>query len=270
MTLRIVCFGDSVTRGVTNVQGRLRIVKENYPKLLEQALHKLDTWMTPVPLSGIPEQLGPVLADLGTDVQVLNKGVFNDNSDGLVARLEKDVLKEQADVVLIEIGGNDCNFHWDKVAQSPDEVHQPLVPLPRYVENLQTLVNGVRKRDGVPIFLDLVPLDPVRYYRTVAGQVGPAVAQWIAICGGIEHWHGMYNLALRKLAQTLQVPHIDIRTALKRAGDLADLISDDGIHPTVAGYRVIGETIARQLAWWKHLGSEPQSASSASTALPRP
>ncbi|RIV23132.1 SGNH/GDSL hydrolase family protein [Alicyclobacillaceae bacterium I2511] len=265
--MRIVCFGDSVTRGVTYVQGRLRIVKENYPKMLEQALHKLDVWWTPTPMPGISTQPGPVFPDSVTDVEVLNRGVFNDNSDGLLARLEKDVLAQHPDVVLIAIGGNDCNFHWDQVAHLPHELHQAIVPLSRYLTNLQSLVCEVRNRGSLPIVLDLPPLDPVRYYRTVNGQFGPAVSHWIAVCGGIEHWHGMYNLSLRKLMQTLQVPHIDVRTALKRAGDLADLISDDGIHPTAAGYRVMAETIAQQIAWWRHIGSGSQGTVSTAAAV---
>ena len=33
--------------------------------------------------------------------------------------LRKDVISENPDIVLIEVGGNDCNFNWDEVAKHP-------------------------------------------------------------------------------------------------------------------------------------------------------
>ncbi|MDO7485687.1 hypothetical protein Q5O89_07035 [Peribacillus frigoritolerans] len=43
-------------------------------------------------------------------MEVLNKGVFNDNSDLLVSRIEKDVMSEYPDIVLIEVGGNETSI----------------------------------------------------------------------------------------------------------------------------------------------------------------
>lgn len=220
--MKIVCFGDSVTRGISFMNGRLRIVKANYPSLLQGALKSLG-------------------------IDVLNKGVFNDNSDLLVHRLEDDVLSEQPDYVLIEIGGNDCNFRWDEVALRPDDEHEPIVPLERYLQNLRTLVERVQKNNSVPVLMNLLPLDPVRYYQQVAATYGKAVAHWIAHCGGIEHWHGMYNRSLCQLIGRLDVLTIDLRTAFKKAADLAVLLSDDGIHPTEAGYKVMSEAIQSSL-----------------------
>lgn len=217
--MRIICFGDSVTRGISYVRGRLRILKDNYPALLQVAL-------TPY-----------------GEFDVVNKGVFNDNSDLLVSRLADDVIAENPDCVLIEIGGNDCNFRWDEVALAKDEEHKPIVPLDRYLTNLQHITLTLRENGITPVLMNLLPLDPVRYYNTVCAQHGSNVAHWIARCGGIEHWHGMYNRALMQLIQKLNVLTIDVRTALKQAADLSVLLSDDGIHPTDEGYRVMARVI---------------------------
>lgn len=220
--MKIVCFGDSVTRGVSYIRGRLRIVKETYPGILQDLLDSYP-------------------------VEILNKGVFNDNSDLLVSRLESDVISEDPSYVLIEIGGNDCNFRWDEVAQAKDEVHEPIVPLHRYLENIQYIIQRLRDVGMSPIVMNLLPLDPVRYYARICEINGSNIAHWIAQCGGIEHWHGMYNRALTQLIKQLQVITIDVRTAFKRAADLKELLSDDGIHPTVKGYHVLAETLAGEL-----------------------
>lgn len=222
--IRMICFGDSITRGVTYIRGRMRIVKENYPALLQH--------------------------DFGDDhAEVINKGVFNDNSDLLVQRLDEDVIREKPDIALLEIGGNDCNFHWDEVAAGKDAGdHVPIVPLDRYLNNVREMVVRMQEVGIVPIVMNLLPLDPVRYYGHIFSLHGSGPAHWICRCGGIEHWHGMYNRALGQLLQTLTVRTIDIRTEFKRAADLATLISDDGIHPTAAGYRVMASTIAKNVA----------------------
>ncbi|QQE78981.1 GDSL-type esterase/lipase family protein [Alicyclobacillus sp. SO9] len=219
--MKIVCFGDSVTRGITYMKGRLRIVKDNYPALLHEFF--------------------------GSKAEVVNKGVFNDNSDLLCMRLEKDVIEQVPDYVLIEIGGNDCDFRWDEVADAKDNPHTPIVPLDRYISNLQHLVKRIREAGATPILMNLIPLDPVRYYTRRYEQHGSNIAHWIATCGGIEHWHGMYNRALVQLAKEWDMLMLDVRTAFKEAGDLRELLSDDGIHPTRKGYRALADAIVAGL-----------------------
>jgi lysophospholipase L1-like esterase len=217
--MKIVCFGDSVTRGVTFVGGRLRILKSNYPSLLHKALSRFG------------------------QAEVINKGIFNDNSDLLVQRLDEDVIHLNPDYVLVEVGGNDCNFKWSEVAKSPYEQHDPIVPFSRYLDNLRDLVLSIRDANAIPILLNLLPLDPVRYYRQLSNIHGPEIAHWIARCGGIEHWHAMYNRGVSSIANALSVGLMDVRTAFKRAADLSILISDDGIHPTEQGYQVMTSAI---------------------------
>ncbi|WP_462405467.1 SGNH/GDSL hydrolase family protein [Gracilibacillus sp. Marseille-QA3620] len=223
--MKIICFGDSITRGVTYMKGRLRIIKQNYPTILQD-------WF------GQKE---------GPPIEVVNKGVFNDNSAHLLERLEKDVLAEHPAIVLIGIGGNDCNFKWAEVAEFPRGDHTPTVPLDSYIENIKTIISKVKEEGITPILLAMPPLDPVRYYEYTAHLFSSKISEWICRTGGIEHWHGMYNRALKKTAKELGVKFIDIRTAMKKAGELKVLISDDGIHPTEAGYQAIASEIYHSL-----------------------
>jgi lysophospholipase L1-like esterase len=222
--MKIICFGDSLTRGVSYIQGRLRIVKENYPTVLQNLFSNNDSTVT-----------------------ILNKGVFNDNSDLLLERLDKDVLAEKPDYTIISIGGNDCDFHWNKVAENPEEEHQPIVPIEKYVENVKKLIINLKNSGITPIVLTMPPLDPVRYYKLIAEKYGKSISHWISTCGGIEHWHGLYNRSLNELIEQLDVRKIDVRTALKKAGILENIISDDGIHLTSEGYKAMSSTIFNEL-----------------------
>lgn len=41
------------------------------------------------------------------DMEIINKGIYGDNSEGLLERLEKDVVSEKPDIIYILIGTND-------------------------------------------------------------------------------------------------------------------------------------------------------------------
>lgn len=217
--MKIVCFGDSVTRGISYINGRLRIVRENYPARLKKLLSQVSA------------------------LEVVNKGVFNDNTDSLLQRLDHDVLQEVPDVVIIGAGGNDCNFRWDEVAKAPNESHSPMVELNRYLQNMKELAQRIHDVGALPVYLDLAPLDPVRYYSFLAGLHGNNIAHWIAQCGGIEYWHTQYSNALQKMIQSLNFPLISVRDSFAQSSVLLQLISDDGIHPTKLGYQLMSETI---------------------------
>ncbi|MEQ2528375.1 GDSL-type esterase/lipase family protein [Bacillaceae bacterium CLA-AA-H227] len=228
--MKIICFGDSLTRGVTFVKGRLKILKNNYPKILQELF------------------LNNYKDEFGEDIHIMNKGVFNDNSDLLIQRLERDVIQEKPDYVIIEIGGNDCDFVWAEVAKNPTDVHEATVPVERYINNLKSIVIKIKEAGPTPILSTLPPLDPVRYYERIMESYSSQVSDWICKVGGIEHWHSNYNRSLKKLAEELNVMSIDVRSAIKRAGDLKDLISDDGIHLTEKGYKVFAEEIFQKLS----------------------
>lgn len=221
--MKILCFGDSLTRGVSFVNGRLKILKKNYPNVLQDLFKK---------------------ANKGDeDIQVINKGVFNDNSNLLIERLELDVIKEKPDFVIIEIGGDDCDFAWPEVSQQPNDDHEATVPLDRYISNLVSIITKVRKEGITPILSTLPPLDPVRYYKRITRNFSSQVSNWICKVGGIEHWHSKYNSAIKKVAEELDVMLIDVRNAIQCAGDLNILISEDGIHLTERGYEVFATEV---------------------------
>ncbi|KAA0547165.1 SGNH/GDSL hydrolase family protein [Bacillus sp. BGMRC 2118] len=225
--MKILCFGDSLTRGVSFVNGRLKIMKRNYPAVLLDLLSKTNKGME--------------------EIQVINKGVFNDNSDLLMKRLDRDVIREKPDFVIIEIGGNDCDFAWASVAEKPYAEHEATVPLDRYIHNLEAIITKIRQEGITPILSTLPPLDPVRYYQRITKSFSSQVSEWICKVGGIEFWHSQYNSAVQKVAEDWDVLLIDVREAIKSTGDLKSLISEDGIHLTEKGYEVFATEVFQKI-----------------------
>ncbi|MBM6616970.1 SGNH/GDSL hydrolase family protein [Bacillus suaedaesalsae] len=225
--MKILCFGDSLTRGVSFVNGRLRILKRNYPAVLLDLMKNKNKE--------------------NEEIQVINKGVFNDNSNLLIDRLERDVFHEKPDYVIIEIGGNDCDFSWSEVSENPTKFHEPTVPLDRYIVNLKFIILKIRNEGITPILSTLPPLDPVRYYNRITKSFSTQVSHWICKLGGIEYWHSQYNNAVQKVAEELDVMLIDVRKAIKNAGDVNGLISEDGIHLTEKGYEEFATEVFQRI-----------------------
>ncbi|MBB1502650.1 SGNH/GDSL hydrolase family protein [Propioniciclava sp. MC1683] len=67
--------------------------------------------------------------------------------------------------------------------------------------------------------------------------VGPVDAQSAATTAAV-------NEALRAAVEDSGMDYVDLASAFAASGDVAALISDDGLHPNAEGIRVIGEALA--------------------------
>lgn len=158
-----------------------------------------------------------------------------------------------SDFVVLEYGGNDCDFHWEEIGAAPAGQHAPRTPLDRFAATYRDLIGRIRQAGAVPVLLSLPPLVPDRFFAHVTRGMTPGgrrnVLDWIG--GTVERigdWHELYNLAVFQLAGACRVPLIDITTPFLLDRRYADRICDDGIHPNEEGHRLIAETICRYAA----------------------
>ena len=57
--------------------------------------------------------------------------------------------KLPCDMMVMDFGGNDCDFRWKEIAEDPTGDHQPNVPLPEFVELYREMIRRVRSH-GIP------------------------------------------------------------------------------------------------------------------------
>ena len=152
------------------------------------------------------------------------------------------------DAVLLEFGGNDCDFDWASIANAPDDDHSPKTPISTFEEKYLELIAEVKKAGGTPLLMNLPPIDSVRYFQRVStGIDGGAVLEWLGDKSRIYRWHEMYSIAVQRVAKLTGTPVIDIRTAFLSRRDCPELICADGIHPNRSGHMQIAETVAEFL-----------------------
>jgi acyl-CoA thioesterase-1 len=210
----ILCFGDSITQGFVDLEG-------GWTQRLRRRLDQEATF-------SLGEVRFPAHA-------VFNLGVSDDTSEGLLARLERELeprrLGDQT-IVVIAIGVNETAYD----LRSGRPAHQ----VERFAATLAELVAAARRHTDRVLLVGLLPCDEARM------QPPP----WSA--DGAEGYGndrvGAFNAAVRRVAADHRVPVVDCFGEVL-AGDHAALLHD-GLHPNGAGHQLLADRIGQALARW--------------------
>ena len=156
---------------------------------------------------------------------------------------------KNADYVLFEYGGNDCDYKWAEIAERPDDVHQPNVPIGVFTEKYKELICAVKALGTKPVLLTLPVLDPERYFRFLSrGLNGENILKWLhGSVLNIDRWHERYNMEIMRLGVVTDTPVIDITSVFLERRNYSDYLCEDGIHPNEAGHRLIQSAIVSYL-----------------------
>jgi acyl-CoA thioesterase-1 len=220
----IVVLGDSISRGVIYDEEKQRhgLLLESFTNLVREQLHAV----------------------------VYNAAKFGSTIVEGVQRLQNDVLQRKPDIVLIEFGGNDCDFQWDAIAENPAGTYHPNTDCTTFYEILTDMVKKLNAMNIVPVLVSLPPLDAEKYFHWVSKNSEKAKENIMGFIGNISHiysWHERYNAAILRVAEETKTRLIDIRSAFLQTEDYTSLICRDGIHPNKEGHRVIAEKILRYI-----------------------
>ena len=158
------------------------------------------------------------------------------------SRLLDRMLERQfpCDMLVMDFGGNDCDFKWKEIAEHPEADHQPNVPLPEFVELYRKMIRQIRSHGIRPILTNLPPLDSERFFNWWCGDLDTdAVLRWLGDVGNIYAWQERYSRAVERLAREEQVPLVDVRGAFLDHGHLEQTLCADGTHPNSEGQALI-------------------------------
>lgn len=225
-----VCgFGDSVMKGIV-------VDKENSP--IDGIKYKISN-------KGFAARCRETL-----DIEVENFARFG----GMVTHGLKFVNRyaeriKNADYVLFEYGGNDCDFNWEEISKRPNDIHFPNVPIDVFSEKYKEIIETVKSLGGRPVLLTLPILDPERYFRFFSkGLNGDNILKWLhGSLLNIDRWHERYNMEVLRLGVITHTPVIDITSVFLERRNYSDYLCEDGIHPNEAGHKLIEDAIISYL-----------------------
>lgn len=148
---------------------------------------------------------------------------------------------KNSDYVIFEYGGNDCNYDWAAIANNPDSLHSPVVPIPKFVECYSRVIDEVRMLGATPVLLSLPILDPVKFFAHLSkGLDKNNILRWLnGSIFNLDRWHERYNMEIFRLGVQKRVPVIDITSVFLEKRNHADYLCDDGIHPNEDGHALI-------------------------------
>lgn len=175
-------------------------------------------------------------------VKIVNRAKFGAHAEKGLSIIESDINKGlKCDIALLEYGGNDCNFDWPAIAEDPDGHHDPKTLLDNFVSLMKTMAEKLMSNGVKPVMMTLPPIDSQRYFRFITrnGENGDNILKWLGDVNRIYRYQEMYSNAVEKLAYNMGVACIDVRSCILPDPHFKDLISEDGIHPSEAGYELI-------------------------------
>ncbi len=216
----IVVYGDSIARGIIFDEEKQKhaLLLENFTNLVRDHL------------KGV----------------VHNAAKFGSTIVEALQRFNNDIVRRKPDIVLIEFGGNDCDFDWKGIAENPAGEHFPNTDYNTFLETLKGLVEKLTSINIIPVLVTLPPLDAEKYFRWVSNnseQAQENILKWMGSISRIYSWHERYNAAILDVAEKTKTRLIDIRTAFLKSADYTTLICRDGMHPNKEGHKIIAEKI---------------------------
>ena len=218
---RIQMYGDSILKGVElDTANRYIVPRENSWQFLEEEY----------PLA------------------IVNRAKFGCTVTKGLEQLRRAADKGlSCEAVVLEYGGNDCDYRWPEISANPTGLPEPNTPLPEFIRCCREMISILRENRVMPIVMNLPPIDAQRYFDWFCrdGLDRQAILEWL---GGdvqtIYRHQEMYSSALCRVALEERVPLVDVRTPFLQAKNCRDLLCADGIHPNREGHRLMGQVFA--------------------------
>lgn len=216
----IAAFGDSVLKGVIYEDDNYRVSDSSFQKICEESF----------------------------GITIENKAKFGSTITKGERILEKNLqlIKDtDGEYVVLEFGGNDCDFNWKEVAEDPEREHLPMSTIVNFTDTYTSIINEIKAIGKKPVLLSLPPIDSDRYFRHISKDLcAENIRKWMRYDPQyITNWHERYNIEIFKLAIANEVPVIDITSIFLEKKNYSRYLCEDGIHPNEEGHKLIAQAI---------------------------
>jgi len=222
MISKIDVWGDSILKGVIldEAAGRYRLLKNGAVNAFAQLFH----------------------------LDIKNHSHFGCTAPKALANLDRTLRSGyDSDIVLLEFGGNDCDFNWAEVSKDPSGDHKPHTSYEDFVDAMQNMIRTLLEKGIKPVLMSLPPIDSEMFFTWITrpDNVDPDnVLAFIGEKDFIYRHQERYSRAITRLAYENKLPLIDVRDVFLRERFMTGCLCADGIHPNEKGQKMISDEFA--------------------------
>jgi lysophospholipase L1-like esterase len=144
------------------------------------------------------------------------------------------------DAIVMEFGGNDCDFNWKAISERPDDDHLSNTTIDHFAATYRKIIQMITDKGIRPIITTLPPLDAKRFFHWFCKGLNKAnVMKWLGSMEVIYRWQEHYSRTAEKIASETNTLLVDLRGAFLRHKYLDHFLCKDGTHPNNAGQQII-------------------------------
>lgn len=213
---QIGVLGDSILRGVVfdEISGKYKIIKKCAVELFS----------------------------LDNKVETKNYSKFGCTSKKALELLPNALSKCPSQAMLVELGGNDCDYNWSEVLKNPNSKHLPLVPFEEFKKNLSEIIEKIIASGKTPFVMSLPPIDADRYFNWITKGSKEQAEKLIKFLGDksiIYRHQELYSRAIESVARQYNLFIVNVREVFLQIHKYSDYLCLDGIHPNEKGQAII-------------------------------
>lgn len=221
--MKIITIGDSILKGIIlDKSEKYVIYNKNVCKQLEDYL----------------------------DIKVENHSVFGQTLKRVMSRnILKRHLNETGNIVLLELGGNDSDYHWDEVCLSPNEHHDEKTPVREFYNLLNEAVNEIKKSGNIPVLCTLPPISSKNYFEHISKLYNKddILTFFHGDISNIYRHQEYYSNIIEKYANSNNIHCLDLRHDFLLERNFEQYLCKDGIHLNELGNDFIFNKIKNEI-----------------------
>ena len=162
--------------------------------------------------------------------------------ESIIKRLNNNTLS--CDAIIMDFGGNDCDYDWKAISEAPNENHSPKIPIEVFTDTYKKIIAQLNENGIRPILTTLPPLEPQKFFDFFCdGLNKEVVLKWLGSVNSIYRAQETYSRAVEKIAAETNTHIIDIRGAFLAHKRIDMFICDDGTHPNTEGQKLISKAL---------------------------
>ncbi|MCL2081448.1 MAG: SGNH/GDSL hydrolase family protein [Oscillospiraceae bacterium] len=189
----------------------------------------------------VDNNIGVEMLNEKFSLNIINRSKFGCTVTKCKTLLDK-FLSEKQDcaVILMDFGGNDCDFNWKAISENPGAEHEPNTPINIFTKTYTEIVEKIRGHGIRPVITNLPPLEPQRYFDWFSkGLNKENILRWMEGVNAIYRYQELYSRAAEEIARSAGALLVDLRGRFLRERYLGRFLCEDGIHPNTEGQRLI-------------------------------